>query len=244
MVKSFNRSIDAALGEFVVMVTDDDPVFANMLDYFFSLHEKYPEYALYCGIKRRKKKAGEIEVIDKDRFIAEFLNPKLTVALHWSSCLIQRTALLEIGKLPDFGSGHLVDHIMLTMLGSINGAVIVNQEFSSIQLHQSNYSKANFNNYYVSCTAFYNAMTKYIDGKPNFDRNYTIIIKHLHAWFISCFFGLRKFYTIQKIDNEDVIKELDLFANKILDLKYMRIMKYKYEAKKVIFSIKKMLGTF
>ena len=40
MVKSFNRAIDRAKGEFVVMVTDDDPVFEYMLDYFYNLQEK------------------------------------------------------------------------------------------------------------------------------------------------------------------------------------------------------------
>lgn len=242
MVKSFNRSIERASGEFIVMVTDDDPVFDNMLVFFYGLQNKYPGYSLYCGIKRNNTEACEIEVIQKEHILEEILDPHRTLALHWSSCLLLKETLLKIGKLTDYGSGHLVDHIMIVLMGSKDGAVIINKEFSSIQYHQENYSKTNVNNYYLSCVWFYYTLTNYFKDKPNYKKNYGIIIKHLHHWFIVCFFSLRKFYTVKNIDNGDVIKELDHFANKIMNEHFMKSCRFFYTIKKYIFSIKKHLG--
>lgn len=242
MVKSFNRSIERAKGEFIVMVTDDDPVYENMLDFFYNLHNKYPEFSLYCGIKRKKTASDEIELIKKDDILSEILDPKRTIAIHWSSCLLKRETLVETGKLTDYRSGHLVDHIMIVLMGSKNGAVIVNKEFSAIQYHQENYSKTNINNYYLSCIGFYNTLTGYFKDKPNYKKKYPIIIQHLHHWFVVCFFSLRKFYALNNIDGRKEIKELDYFANKIMNEHFMRSCKPLYKIKKGIFFIKKKFG--
>lgn len=150
--------------------------------------------------------------------------------------------LLEIGKLTDYASGHLVDHVMLVLMGSKNGAVIINREFSSIQYHQGNYSKSNVNNYYLSCVGFYNTLTGYFKDKPNYQQNHSTIVKHLHHWFIVCFFSLRKFYTINKIDNGEAIMELDYFADKIMKKQFMKSCRPMYNMKKITFFIKKNFG--
>lgn len=242
MVKSFNRSIERASGDFIVMVTDDDPVYENMLDFFYKLQNDYPGHSLYCGITRRNTAANEIEVIKKEDVLVEILDPKRTEKIHWSSCLLKKETLLEIGKLTDYSSGHLVDHVMLVMMGSKAGAVIVNREFSEIQYHQENYSKANVNNYYLSCIGFYSTLTNHIKQKPNYETNYSVIIKHLHHWFIVCFFSLRKFYTLKKIDDGEAIKELDYYAKKIMKETFMKSCKPLYAAKKMIFNFKKTIG--
>jgi len=242
MVKSFNRAIDRAIGEFVVMITDDDPVFDNMLSFFYSLQTKYPNYSLYCGAKRKKTAYEAIEIIDKDDFPHQILDTKLTASLHWSGSLLRRRTLVEIGKLADFGSGHLVDHIMIVLMGSKDGAIIINREFSDTQLHQLNYSKTNFDNYSIGCTNFYNILTNTFKDRPNYKKNLAGILDHLHTWVIVCFFSLRNFFTIHQSSNKNIIKEIDVAAYKILDLPYMRVCKTKYELKKIIFFIKKQLG--
>ncbi len=244
MIKSFNRSIDRARGEFIVMVTDDDPVYDNMLDYFYKLEQKYPNHSLYCGLKRKGRSIGEIEVVDKEDVLAEILDPHRTTALHWSSCLVKKETLLKTGKLPDYVSGHLIDHAMIVLTGSTDGAIVVNQEFSNIQYHQENYSKTNFNNYYLSCIGFYKTLTEHFKEKSGYEKNYKIIVKHLHHWFIVCFFSLRRFYTQNNTISSDEIKELDNFADKIMNLRFMKSCRPLYTVKKIIFSIKKKLGLF
>ena len=242
MVKSYNNSIDRAEGEFIVMVTDDDPVYDSMLEFFNQLSLNHPNYSIYCGLKRNNTDKGFVEIVDKENVLLEILDPKRTIGLHWSSCLLKKATLLEIGKLTDYGSGHLVDHIMIVLAGSKNGAVIINQEFSEIQYHQGNYSKANVNNYYLSCIGFYSTLTNFFKDKPGYNKNYRVIIKHLHHWFIVCFFSLRKFYTLKIIDNVDAIKELDFYSDKIMAEHFMKKCKFLYSTKKYIFFVKKKLG--
>lgn len=242
MIKSYNRSIDRAVGDFIVMVTDDDPVHENMLEFFYNIYKKYPNFSLYGGVKRLQKEIDEVEIIDKNNFLHEILDNHLTTEIHWSSFILKRTTLLNIGKLADYGSGHLVDHALLSIMGSQEGAILINQKFSSIQLHETNYSKANFENYYLSSVGFYNTLTNYCERLPNYDKNVKAIINHLHNWFIISFFNLRKFYTLQYPDKVSII-ELDACANKIMMLPYMKTCKKRYEIKKAIFNIKKIFFT-
>ncbi len=242
MVKSFNNSIERARGEYIVMVTDDDPVFENMLEFFYNLHQQYPGFSLYCGANRKGKPQGFIELVKAPDFIKQILNPQLTPAVHWSSSLLKKETLIRTGKLADYGSGHLVDHAMLVLMGSQDGAILINQQFSKIQLHQSNYSKANVENYLLSCKGFYNVLSGYFKEKEGYNVNEAEIVKHLHHWFIVCFFALRRFYTVNNMATKQLLDELDGTADKIMQLPYMRVCRFKYAAKKVIFAVKKNLG--
>ena len=49
MIKSFNRAIELSSGEYIVMITDDDPVYPDMLQTLFTLQNKYPGYGMYLG---------------------------------------------------------------------------------------------------------------------------------------------------------------------------------------------------
>jgi glycosyltransferase involved in cell wall biosynthesis len=237
MIQSYNRTIERAEGDFIVMVTDDDPVFENMLEYFHNIQKRYPGFCLYGAVKRSNTSVGAVEIIDRNNFMAEILDRRLTPELHWSSFLIKKTSLLEIGKLSDYGSGHLIDHALLAIIGSKNGAFIVNEKFSEIQLHDTNYSKINFENYYLGCIGFYNVLTDYYKHLPNYSRNQKAILNHLRPWFITSFFNLRRFYTFNHPD-KFMIKELDLYAEKIMLLPFMKTCRTKYEIKKMIFQIK------
>src|SRR5437868_4732564 len=49
MVKSFNHSLSKAKGEYVVMITDDDPIYPDMLQTLYDLHQQHPGYGVYHG---------------------------------------------------------------------------------------------------------------------------------------------------------------------------------------------------
>src|ERR1035437_7687337 len=49
MIKSFNKSLRRSKGEYIVMITDDDPVYPDMASTLFHLTEKYPGYGMYMG---------------------------------------------------------------------------------------------------------------------------------------------------------------------------------------------------
>lgn len=49
MVNSFSKSVSRSNGDFIVMVTDDDPVYTDMVQTLIDLTTKYPGYGVYAG---------------------------------------------------------------------------------------------------------------------------------------------------------------------------------------------------
>jgi glycosyltransferase involved in cell wall biosynthesis len=242
MVKSFNRSVERARGRYIVMVTDDDPVVNDFLEIFHKIITDNPGYSIYGGLERKNRMAGEMEMIKAADFVVEFLDPDKTSLVLWSSCLFKKEALLQIGKLPDYGGPHLVDHAMLAMAGSIDGALLVNKMYSNIVYHQTNFSKSNFNSYYISCAEFYNLLHAFIKGKPGYQQKERVIIKHLGKWFISFIFGLLNYYGSAKNYNAKNLDEIKEVAERIIQLPFMASYRFKYRVKALILNIKFTLG--
>ena len=175
------------------MVTDDDPIEREFLKDFYQLYKKHPERSIYCGFLRTKAEAGQIEVIDKDNFIEEILDPGKTYSLLWSSSIMKRIDALAIGKIPDYGSPHLADHALIVMVGSKNGGIVINKMYSSLTLHENNFSKANFASYAKGCEGFYTTLINFCKATNHYNKSRKAIQKHLNKWFISEFFSLKKY---------------------------------------------------
>jgi hypothetical protein len=113
----------------------------------------------------------------------------------------------------------------------------VNRMYSAFSSHVNNYSKANFDAFYIGCKEFYALITgafspeAYIKGRDN------ALVRHLEVWFIAMTFNLRRFYTYAKKDPES-FRRATKSLSKILTLPFMRGIYPKYLAKRVIFYIK------
>jgi glycosyltransferase involved in cell wall biosynthesis len=239
MIKSFNESVRRSQTDFIVMVTDDDPIDENFLMTMHGLYKKYPELSAYCGFLRQNKKDGEVEIIPNVKFVTELLDPGKTYNHLWSSAVLRKKDVLEVGIMPDYGSPHLADHALIALVGNRNGAVILNKVFSSLSSHDSNFSKFNFNYYVDGCKGFYEFLTNRFNaaGQP---KNNKIVMKHLHAWFITNMFALKKYYTLNRKD--EVLKQLEDCARKILAFDFMKQCKTKYYLKIFIFYFKQRLN--
>lgn len=240
MMKSFNKSIERSSGEYIVTITDDDPIVPEMLEKFYELAKKYPNLGIYAGCSRSGKKENDIEIFDNKNFLFQILNPALTKNLLWSSCIIRKDVLLSIGGIPEYGSPHLADHAMIALCGTANGGVIINKMFSEITTHEQNFSKGNIELYSIACKQFYNLISKTVDKNFYIKDGQNIIIKHLDRWFIVAMFSLRKYYTYQN-PKKEVIKKIDLESKTILELDFMKHIKIHYYIKLIIFNLKKPL---
>lgn len=238
MIKSFNKSIERSLADYIVMVTDDDPVDIIFLSEMYKLYKANPGYSLYGGFERAGTKPGNIEIIDASAFAGEILNPQKTRNLLWSSCVLEKASVIKIGKIPDYGSPHLADHALLCLTGNEKGGVVINKMFSTLTSHNSNFSKLHLEYYYIACEGFYNAMT---NGLAKNETSKKQISLHLKNWFIVNVFNLKKYYTVTN-PGRDKIAIIDDFADKILKLVFMRNFKTRYFFKQLIFKIKLTMG--
>src|SRR5690606_32156078 len=205
--------------EYIVMVTDDDPIDSHFLQDFHNIYLANPGFSLYGGFIRKFNRAGAIEIIAKKDFINEILDPKKTPRILWSSCILNRMDVLQIGKIPDYGSPHLMDHALIGMVGSINAGIIVNKMYSILNIHDSNFSKTNFDLYKKGCLGFYETMISFFK-KNNISLNKSnVVVKHLGTWLISNVFYLKKYFSIKSKDVKKII-EIDRCANEILEFEF------------------------
>ena len=240
MIRSFNKSILKAKSEYIVTVTDDDPVDISMLTDFHKIISQYPGYPIYLGCRRNKREENAIEVFKKEDYLFQILHPKLTQNILWSSGIMKTSVVQSIGGIPDFGSPHFADHALLALSGKENGGVLINKMYSSLSSHSENFSKKNFELYYTGCLGFYKLITK------NFDKSFYIkgrdnaLLRHLYQWFIANSFSLRKYFTYKDY-NREIIGEISDFSKKIMKISFMRNVRYKYYGKLFIFILKRPL---
>ncbi len=240
MIKSFNKSIQRANSDFIVMITDDDPLEINFLSEMVPLINEFPDKSLYCGFKRKNDDHNKIEIITPENFPSEVLHPEKNPSIFWSNCILRKSDIIKIGLIPDYGSPHLADHALLALCGAVSGAVIKNKIYSSHNLHENNYSRSNFDSYYKGCIGFYNLLSTDFKGHSNSKEIERTIKLHLKVWFISMSFSLRKYF--YKLQDKKKLEEINDFSKKILELDFMKKSILKYKAKRIIFDIKALLG--
>lgn len=240
MIKSFNKSIERARTDFIVMVTDDDPVDMDFLSVAYSLWTKNSDYGIYAGFQRRNKRPSEIEIIQKENFIAEILDWQKTPGILWSSCVLKKEAAVKIGNIPDYGSPHLADHAFIALIGDLSGAVIINKMFSTLTSHNTNFSKLNFQTYLTGCMGFYKTMKVNLQ-KEDQDYKLKAINRHLKGWLLAIIYNLKRYYSIDSPDDEK-LQEINALAKEIIQLPFMRRYKIQLKIKELIFRIKLFLG--
>ena len=179
MVKSFNKSIERATGEFIVMITDDDPVYPEMLATLHDLWRRYPDYGAYFGghntffgglLQAQMAKArpginsslpadwelGAIRTYSPETFPLAYLQAEFG-GLLWSTGIVKRTIALAVNGFPDYGTPHLADTSYLLLSGARGGLVYINTALGHRAIHDDNYSYAsgNYENIYNAPEGFY-----------------------------------------------------------------------------------------
>ncbi|GGA86312.1 glycosyltransferase family 2 protein [Puia dinghuensis] len=178
MVASFNKSIERSRGEFIVMITDDDPVYPEMLQVLHDLTIQYPGYGMYIGghdtffgglLQARMAKAhvgmnsslsdwelGAVKTFSPGEFPLAFLDGRFSGGLLWSVAIVKREIALSIGGFPDYGTPHLADCSYLLLSGSRAGCVHINTSLGNRAIHDDNYSysSANYESIYKAPEGF------------------------------------------------------------------------------------------
>ncbi len=162
MVKSFNNSLSRARSEYVVMITDDDPVYPDMLESLHALSIKYPGYGMYQGgceilcyspfsAKVMRARVGvnsclsselnydEEKIYSAEEFPYLFFKGKLGSLLLWSVGVVKRDILIANGGMPDYGTEYFTDHAFMVVNGSTKGMVYLNRALGHQAIHGENF---------------------------------------------------------------------------------------------------------
>lgn len=250
MVKSFNKSVSRSSGDYIVMVTDDDPVYPDMLKVLLDMRAKYPGYGVYAGcgdwivetefsaqsLKEQVgvKKTTLHDIPEGDIIVAEAnLFPEMYLEgvfsktfLLWSCCMVEKDIIHTIKGMPDYGSELLTDHAYIIAASAQRGMAFINKGLGGQSIRGDNFG-FNFEKvkekYLTTPSLFYNFL------KPHLQRldNWKLIEKKLwnfigRGWVEYSLMVFRSLKEEQK-DTKDFFSRLNsVFKNP-------KISKWKYK---------------
>lgn len=181
MVKSFNRSVERSKGDYIIMITDDDPAYPDLISTLIEVRNNNPGYGVYAGcgdwivqtdfsaaslnekpgakstLLTELPENGILKINDRD-FAPLYLDGYFTKTfLLWSCCMTEREVVLAIGGMPDYGSELLTDHAYMIAASSVKGMVFINKALGGQSVRGDNfgYNFSRIKDKYLSTPALF-----------------------------------------------------------------------------------------
>lgn len=251
MIKSFNKSIERSSGEYIVMITDDDPVYPGVLMTLLNLQKEFPGYGMYMGGcdwfcvdhkigKLYNFKVGTNTCLSSDHDIdhkqaykpGEFLKQIFSFGIFphylWSTAIVKKEVLIKMGGVPDYGTPFLGDYAYIAAIGADSGCVIINRSLGCQTLHGENFGR-NQNAQLVTAAenfpAFIENKASHLPEWPDIRRR---MLRFVGLWVVSHMSFLHGYYKKTKTSDES-FREAE---KKIFKISYLRKYKTKYYMKK------------
>jgi glycosyltransferase involved in cell wall biosynthesis len=159
MVGNFNAALRHAGGDYVVMITDDDPIEVDHALSLRKLASAYPgKGAYFCfgrsftanedlakfyriPIGRNSEKTDlAIRQYDGRRFVLDFFSGNIQGYMLWSCGFVRRDIAQRI-KMPDYGTPYLTDFAYLALACGAEGVVIQNKIIGWQEIHADNFGR-------------------------------------------------------------------------------------------------------
>ena len=252
MKKSFNKSLEHSSGQYIVMIADDDPVYPDMLETLINLKNKYPGYGmylggcdLYCtnfeianlyGLKvgtnsclSNKHNLNYEKAFTPSEFVKDIFLANIFSHYLWSTCIVKREVLIEMGGVPDYGTPFLGDYAYLSIMGSHSGCVVINKALGCQTIHAENFGRNQNEQLAVVVKNFPEYLSQKLSGMPQWDEIEKLMKRFVAIWVTGHMAFLHHLKDMQKDENKESLKtaELLIFKND-----FMKKYRLKYFLKK------------
>lgn len=164
MKPSFNRALSLSSGEYIVMMADDDPVYPDMLETLMALKEKHPGYGMYMGgcnwfcedkdvanlynlkigsnsCLTNKFNLNHVELFTTSQFLKALFTFNIFSHFLWSTAIVKRSVLDNMGGIPDYGTAFLGDYAYMSIASTEKGVVIINRALGHQAMHHENFGR-------------------------------------------------------------------------------------------------------
>ena len=247
MNASFNRSLSKARGEFVVMITDDDPVYPEMLEILRDLAQQHPGYGCYFGgadmfqlnpdiakITLHKVGAnsclaplpyGTVRTYTAEAFPHAYFSGEIGIYMLWSVGMTRRAIAQSIG-LPDYGSPYLGDFVYTASTCSHSGCVVTNQSVGCQTVHEFNFGRTECGQLKTALLGFVDSMEKRLSRRPDWPSLKPKVERFVGQWSVLHCIFLREYFRQLGLDDA----ELKATRRAILAIPFMRRMRLFYHA--------------
>ena len=248
MVKSFNRSLARATTPYVVMITDDDPVYPDMLQTLYDLTIQYPDFGMYFGgcnvlynnpdvARSSRGKVGmnsalvdlpinTVRTFSGQQFPYAFFAGD-TGYMLWSTGIVKREIAMAVDGMPDFGSAYNTDFGYMVLCGAREGVVLLNRALGHQEVHGTNYgfTESDFEKFYIVPEAFISWVQQRLPKDKNYEGLQSLMETFVGRWAVGYAISVKRALTQKKIANESFEK----FTAKLFRIPYLRKWKLKYK---------------
>lgn len=251
MKPSFNKSLQHSAGEYIVMIADDDPVYFDMLETLVQLQKDYSDYGLYMGgsdwfcthpkvAKLYNIKVGTnswlsseheinyIKTFSAPDFLKNFFKFNIFPSYLWSTCMVKKEILVQMGGVPDYGTPFLGDYAYLSIMGSHSGCVVINKSLGCQTIHLENFGRNQNEQLAIAARNFPTYLFSKMSNLPELPNIKEYILNFTALWIVSHLSFLHSYFTNEKINDNTISQaEKEIFA-----IDYMKKYRVKYELKK------------
>ncbi|HVK48261.1 MAG TPA: glycosyltransferase [Pseudobacter sp.] len=248
MVKSFNRSLAKAETEYVVMITDDDPVYPDMLQTLYNLTLQYPGYGMYMGgcdimcynpeVARSSRlrvgtnsclanlPIGTVRQYEGKDFPHAYFSNAIGCHLLWSCGVVKREVAMAIEGMPDFGAPYNTDFGYIVLSGAQQGALLLNTSLGCQVVHGANYgfTESDYDKFYVTPDNFMKWVMDHLPKDHDFSSLQKTLVNFTARWVVEYAVSIKKIARDLNVKKP----EFDKVVNKIFKIPYLRKWKIKY----------------
>lgn len=257
MNASFNRSLARARGEFVVMITDDDPIYPEMLETLKDLSEKHPGYGAYYGgcdmlqvnpvlAQLTLHRVGHnsclapirldtVRVYSGEEYPHAFFGGELEIYTLWSVGMVKREIAQEVGGLPNYGSPYLGDFTYIVGACSAKGCVLINRALGCQTVHDFNFGRKECGQLKTAALGFNQCIEKRFGGRADWPQLKPKVEKYVGNWVILHSLFLRQYFKQLNIHDHN----LDAILKELFQIPYIRRLRLYYHLGSVFIYLQK-----
>ena len=251
MKPSFNKSIERSVGEFIVMIADDDPVYFDMLETLTNLYNLFPLKGMFMGgcdwfcvdaktaafynmklgtnsCLSNKLLYKEVKNFTAEEFLIQFFTFKFFPHYLWSCCMVKKSIINGFGGTPDYGTPFLGDYAYMSTMATVNGAVVINKALGCQTLHDSNFGRNQHDQLITVSTNLPNYFIPKIKNFKGAKEIEKVFFHFLGMAMVSHISFLQAYFKKEKV----AVPELNEASKKVFALPYMKPFLFKYFIKK------------
>jgi glycosyltransferase involved in cell wall biosynthesis len=258
MNASFNRSLAKAQGEFVVMITDDDPIYPEMLETLRDLSKKEPGFGAYFGgcdvfqlnptiakftLHRVGTNSclaplplGTVRTYTPETYPHAFFGGQLEMYTLWSVGMVKREIAQEIGGLPDYGSPYLGDFAYIVSACTHSGCAVINQSFGCQTVHDFNFGRKECGEMKTAALGFVKCIESRFSSRADWPQLRPKLERFVGQWVVLHSLFLRQYFREYKITDHN----LDQILPELFQIPFVRRLRAYYYLGRVFLQLQRL----
>jgi glycosyltransferase involved in cell wall biosynthesis len=258
MNASFNRSLARATGQYVVMITDDDPIYPEMLETLRGLTVKYPGLGAYyggCDVLQTNPviakftlhrvgtnsclaplPLGTVRAYTSETYPHAFFGGELEMYTLWSVGMVKREIAQEVGGLPNYGSPYLGDFAYIVSACSHSGCAVINQSLGCQTVHDFNFGRKECGEMKTAAEGFSECIAKRFSTRKDWPELKVKVDKFVGQWIVLHSLFLKQYFKEFKIKDHNLYSVLP----QLFKLPYVRRFRHYYYLGSIFMQMQRM----